>query len=88
VNFSITGTGNFSAATKALIQSAIAGIFVLYGTPLSNVAGQNGTIDMSYINSAIAAISGTSGFVVTVPAGNVVGTTGQLPVVGTITWLT
>jgi len=87
VNFSITGTGSFSAATKALIASAIAGIFVLYGSPLSTVAGQNGVIDMSYINSAIAAISGTQGFVVTVPNGNIVGTTGQLPVLGTINWL-
>jgi uncharacterized phage protein gp47/JayE len=88
VNFSITGSSGFSSATKALIASAIAGIFVLYGTPLSTVPGQNGVIDMSYINSAIAAISGTAGFVVTVPTGNIVGTTGQLPVLGTITWLT
>lgn len=87
INFTITGTGSFSAATQALIQSAIAGIFVLYGSPLSTVAGQNGVIDMSYINSAIAAISGTAGFVVTVPTGNIVGTTGQLPVLGVITWL-
>lgn len=87
VNFTITGSAGFSAATKALIQSAIAGIFVLYGSPLSTIAGQNGVIDMSFINSAIAAISGTAGFVVTVPTGNIVGTTGQLPVVGTITWL-
>lgn len=87
VNFSITGSSGFSSATKALIASAIAGIFVLYGTPLSTVPGQNGVIDMSYINSAIAAISGTAGFVVTVPTGNIVGTTGQLPIVGTITWL-
>lgn len=87
VNFSISGSSGFSAATKALIASAISGIFVLYGSPLSTVAGQNGVIDMSFINSAIGAISGTSGFVVTVPSGNIVGTTGQLPVLGTITWL-
>jgi uncharacterized phage protein gp47/JayE len=87
VNFSITGSAGFSSATRALIASAISGIFVLYGSPLSTVAGQNGVIDMSLINSAIGAISGTSGFVVTVPAGNIVGTTGQLPTLGTITWL-
>lgn len=86
VNFTITGSAGFSAATKALIASAIQGIFVLYGSPLSTVAGQNGIIDISYINSAIAAISGTAGFVVTVPTGNIVGTTGQLPTLGTITW--
>lgn len=87
VNFTITGTANFSAATKALIQSAIAGVFVMYGSPISSTAGQNGPISLSYIESAIAAISGTQGFVITSPTTNIVGTTGQLPVLGTITWL-
>lgn len=86
VNFTITGTANFSAATKLLIQAAIAGVFVLYGSPLSTTVGQNGAIDLSYIESAIAAISGTQGFVVTVPTGNIVGSTGQLPVLGVVTW--
>ncbi|NYH21378.1 baseplate J/gp47 family protein [Paraburkholderia bryophila] len=86
VNFTISGTASFSAATKAAIQSAISGIFVLYGSPLSTTAGQNGTIYLSYIESAIAAISGTQGFVIAAPTGNIVGTTGQLPVLGTITW--
>jgi uncharacterized phage protein gp47/JayE len=87
VNFAISGTANFSATTKALISAAIAGVFVLYGSPLSTTAGQNGMIDLSYIESAIAAISGTQGFVIQSPASNIVGTTGQLPVLGVITWL-
>lgn len=86
VNFTISGTANFSAATKALIQSAIAGVFVMYGSPIGSTAGQNGTVDLSYIESAIAAISGTAGFVITSPTANIQGTTGQLPVLGTITW--
>jgi uncharacterized phage protein gp47/JayE len=86
INFTISGSANFSAATKALVSSAISGIFVLYGSPLSTTAGQNGTVDLSYIESAIAAISGTQGFVITSPTANIVGTTGQLPVLGTITW--
>lgn len=86
VPFTISGTANFSAATKALIEAAIAGVFVMYGSPLSTTAGQNGTIDLSYIESAIAAISGTQGFVIQSPTANIVGTTGQLPVLGTITW--
>lgn len=87
VNFTITGAANFSLATKALIASAIAGIFAMYGSPLGTTPGQNGVIDLSYINSAIAAISGTEGFVITAPVANIVGTTGQLPVLGTINWL-
>lgn len=86
VNFTITGTANFTAATKAAINAAISGIFVLYGSPLSTVAGQNGVIDISYIESAIAAISGTQGFVITSPTANIVGTIGQLPVLGAINW--
>lgn len=87
VNFTISGSANFSAATKALIQSAIAGVFVMYGSPIGAVAGQNGTTYLSYIESAIAAIAGTTGFVITSPTGNIVGTTGQLPVLGLpITW--
>lgn len=87
VNFTITGTAGFSAATKSAITAAIAGIFVLYGSPLSTVAGQNGVVDLSYIESAIAAIPGTQGFVITSPTTNIVGTIGQLPVLGTINWL-
>lgn len=86
VNFTISGSANFSVAMKSLISAAISGIFVLYGSPLSTTAGQNGTIDLSYIESAIAAISGTQGFVIQSPTSNIVGTTGQLPVLGTITW--
>lgn len=86
VNFTISGSANFSAATKALIESAIAGVFVMFGSPIGSVAGQNGTIYLSYIESAIAAIAGTTGFVITSPTGNIVGTTGQLPVLGNVTW--
>jgi uncharacterized phage protein gp47/JayE len=86
INFTISGSANFSAATKALIASAISGIFVLYGSPLSTTAGQSGTIDLSYIESAIAAISGTQGFMITSPNTNIVGTTGQLPVLAPINW--
>lgn len=86
VNFTISGAANFSPATKAAISAAISGVLVLYGSPLGTVAGQNGVINLSYIESAIAAIPGTAGFVINSPTSNIVGTTGQLPVLGTITW--
>ncbi len=86
VNFTISGISTVSSATKALIAAAIQGIFVLYGSPLSTTAGQNGVVALSYIESAIAAIAGTTGFVITSPTANIVGTTGQLPVLGTITY--
>ncbi|MCA8430028.1 baseplate J/gp47 family protein [Burkholderia seminalis] len=86
IDFTITGTANFTAAQKVAIESAISGIFVLYGSPVGT-GSQNGVVDLSYIDSAIAAIAGTQGFVITSPLQNIVGTTGQLPVLGNITWL-
>jgi uncharacterized phage protein gp47/JayE len=92
VNFTITGSANFSNATKALIQAAIAGVFVMYGNPIGPTTGNaqpttNGLVQLSYIESAIAAISGATGFVITTPTGNIQGTLGQLPILGVITWL-
>lgn len=91
VNFTITGTASWSAATKALVTSAISGVLVMYGNPIGVTTGNappstNGAIDLSYIESAVAAIAGTPGFVITSPAGNIQGTIGQLPVLGNINW--
>ena len=82
INFSISG---IPLAMRTSVAAAISGIFVLYGSPVG-VSGQNGTINMSYIESAIAAITGSTGFIITSPTGNITGTTGQLPTLGTITW--
>jgi uncharacterized phage protein gp47/JayE len=86
VNFTISGTANWSAATKALVESTIAGVFVMFGNPLGATSGTSGTVNISDIESAIATISGTDGFVIESPSANITGTTGQLPVLGTITW--
>lgn len=80
INFTITGLSGVSDATKAAVSAAIVGVFRTNGTP-------GGTIDMSDINSAIGAIPGTSGFVITSPAGNITNTTGQIPTLGTIAYL-
>lgn len=87
VNFTISGVSTLPSATKALISAAIAGLFVVYGSPLGIPgSGLNGVVDLSYIESAIAAIAGTPGFVITSPTANIVGTLGQLPVLGTVTY--
>lgn len=77
VNFTLTGTTSWSAATKTAVTSAIAGVLQSNGIP-------GGTINMSDIESAIAAVSGTAGFVITSPPGNITSATGALPVVGTL----
>ncbi len=79
INFTITGLASASTATKSAVSAAIVGVFRANGVP-------GGTIDMSDINSAIGAIPGTSGFVITSPAGNIVNSIGQLPTLGVITY--
>lgn len=81
IAFTISGLSGASTATKAAIAAAIDGVFYLAGTP--NV----GTVALSLIESAIAAVSGTSGFVITVPTGNITTTQGQLPTRGAITYI-
>ena len=81
IAFTISGIPTASAAVKAAISASIASIFYLYGTPLG------GTVALSLIESAIAAISGTQGFVITTPSGNIATTLGNLPTVGTITYI-
>lgn len=91
VNFTISGISGASTATKAAISAAITGAFLSQqgGGPggsydVSRV--QQGTFDLSYIESAIAAIPGTAGFVITSPSGNIVSGAGQIPVLGTVTY--
>lgn len=82
VNFAITGIPTASVATRAAIGSAIDAVLLAQGQP------QAGTdVDLSAINTAIGAIAGTGGFVITVPAGNILNLTGKLPVRGTVTYL-
>ncbi len=79
INFTISGLTGASATLQAEIAAAITGVFEQYGEP-------GGTIDLSYIESAIAAIAGTAGFVITAPSVNIVSPTGELPVLGTVTY--
>jgi uncharacterized phage protein gp47/JayE len=80
INFTISGLSGASSATKAAISAAIAGVFVLKGAP-------GGTIDLSDIEAAIIAIPGTEGFVITSPSANITNPTGNLPTLGTITYI-
>jgi uncharacterized phage protein gp47/JayE len=79
VNFVISGIPTAPAATRAAITAALQAVFFLYGAP-------GGTVDLSLVESAIAAIPGTLPFVITSPTGNIVSNTGYLPVLGTITY--
>jgi uncharacterized phage protein gp47/JayE len=73
LTFTISGLTSASAATRAAISAAISDVFFRNGDPRS------GTINRSDIESAIAAISGTSGFVITLVQGVIGATTTTYP---------
>ena len=89
-----------SAALKAAMQAAAAQIALANGSVGGCVApsGQTaGSLNLSDIEAALAAVNGSAGFVVTAVAcsngsvtpgsdGNIASTAGYLPVIGPITW--
>lgn len=82
VNFTISGLSAASTDTKNAVAAAISATFATYGT----IAAGSTTVALSLIESAIAAVPLTTGFVVTTPSGNITSAAGSLPVLGTITW--
>lgn len=88
IDFTISLPGG-SAAVKAAIVAAIDAVFLAVGVP-------GGTVDMSEVGPAIAAISGTKGFVITSvtcthgtvspTTGNITSSPGYLPVRGLVDW--
>jgi uncharacterized phage protein gp47/JayE len=80
INFTINGISGASTVTKAAIAAAIENVFAQQGTATGS------TIALSTIEAAIAAVPGTTGFILTAPVGNIVSAVGALPVVGTITY--
>ena len=80
VNFTISGLSSASAATQSAVEAAISDVFFREGVP-------GGVVDLSDINSGIAAVSGTAGFVVTSPVGNISSSAGYLPTLGTVAFI-
>ncbi|WP_242183072.1 baseplate J/gp47 family protein [Sphingomonas sp. CARO-RG-8B-R24-01] len=91
LGFAIAGIPSASPSVKAAITAAIDNALLLNGEP-------GGTTDVSAIESAIAAVNGSAGFVITAitasagsvslgPAGNIISTQGHIPQRGSITWL-
>lgn len=81
IDFTISGISTAPTSVRNAISDAIRQVFLDQGSPISGTS-----VDMSAIESAIAAISGTAGFVITSPSGNIANTTGNLPVLGTVTY--
>ena len=81
-NFTISGLRNASTLVRDAVSAAICDVFREYGQPLSN----GSVVALSDIDSAIAAISSTKGFVITSPMVNIANTAGYLPTLGVITY--
>lgn len=91
VNFTISGISGASTATKAAIAAAIAG--AMASQQGSGPGGSydvnrvlQGTLALSFIEAAVAAVPLTTGFVITSPTINIVSGAGQIPVLGTVTY--
>lgn len=80
INFTISNLDPNTLAMKTSIEEAIIACFLRVGSP-------GGTVPLAAIEASIVAIPGLIDFIITVPAGDVTNGAGQLPVLGTITWV-
>jgi len=89
LSFVLSGTGSWTIATQNAVKAAIEDVFFRNGDPRA------GTINRSDIDSAIASVPATGGFVIdsitgvidgvtTTYPGNITGSFGSLPVLGTV----
>ena len=100
VAMTLNGLSGASSATKSAIAAAIDAVYLQYSAPGGSFdEGGNalGTVDLSYIEAAIAAVPGTSGFVITAVScphgtvspgsdGNITANAGYLSVRGATTY--
>lgn len=83
VNFTISGIPGASSTTKAAIAAAITQVF----QEQSVISATGSLVDISAIEAAIFAVPNTDGFVITSPGGNIVLSVGQMPVLGTVSYI-
>lgn len=89
VNFIIDGLAGASVDTKAAIAAAIDDVFFRKGSPggvfLAD-GSTGGTVPLSDLESGIASVALTEGFVLTAPSANITSAAGALPTRGTVTY--
>lgn len=82
VNFTIANAAAWSSALKTSVEAAIASVFQQH----AELSAAATVVDLSYIEAAIAAVSGTAGFIITIPTTNITVPAGSLPILGTVTY--
>lgn len=93
-DFTITGLSGAAQETKAAIAVAIENVFKeqseavrkIINETTSTVTKTGSLVELSYIQVAIASITGTTPFVITTPTANITTELGYLPTLGTITY--
>ncbi|SIT50432.1 putative phage Mu protein gp47-like protein [Paraburkholderia piptadeniae] len=91
LTFTVSGLSSASTTVRNAVKAAITEVLVSYGDPRA------GTVELSYIESAIASVPGTAGFVITSVVGvqsgssttypgNITSLTGYLPVLADVTF--
>ncbi len=89
VNFTIQGLTQAGAVVQSAVSSAIADVILREGSPggvILDDGTPGGILYLSHIETAIAAVPGVSHFVIQSPTSDLSVGTGQLPVLGTVTW--
>lgn len=79
-NFTITGLIPATAAVQAAVTAELADLILREAIP-------GGTLLLSHLRAAISAAAGETDYVLTSPAADVTNTTGNITIMGTITWL-
>lgn len=77
IAFTIKG---IPVASRAAVAGAITGVFAIDGVP-------GGSIPLAHIWSAIAAVAGVNDFVITSPSADITNGAGQLPTLGSTTYI-
>ena len=79
LNFTIGGLDPATSTVRAAVEAELADLILREAVP-------GGTILLSHIRAAISAAAGENDFTLTSPSANVTRTTGQMTVMGTVTW--
>jgi uncharacterized phage protein gp47/JayE len=80
LNFTITGLVPNTAAVRAAVETELSDLLLREAVP-------GGTLLLSHIRAAISAASGEDDFTLTAPSANVVNSTGQISIMGAVTWV-
>lgn len=82
INVEISGIINADSATVASIKSALNDLFFTEGSPTGNAR-----IPLSDINKALSNLAGTKGYILTQPHQDIVMSTGEIPVLGSVVFV-